>query len=68
MIISLEILRNELRKINKNFNSNETKHALFENKLNEISKKVKAISTKLLKFKFSTLNRAKCFFSGIFQN
>ena len=43
-----------------------------KNELNELSKKVKAISTKGLTKdlinKFSILNRTKCFSSGIFQN
>ena len=43
-----------------------------KNELNELSKKVKAISTKRLKKdlidKFSILNVAKCFSSGIFEN
>ena len=43
-----------------------------KNELNELSKKVKAISTKRLKKdlnnKFSIPNGAKCFSSGIFQN
>ena len=51
--------------IKKNIISNE-------NKLNELSKKVKAVSakglTKDLINKISILNAAKCFPSGIFQN
>ena len=39
-----------------------------KNELNELSKKVKAISTKGLIDKFTILNGAKCFSSGIFQN
>ena len=61
-----------LKKIYKNVTSNETKHALVENELNELSEKVKAISTKELTKdlinKFSFLNGTKYFSSGIFQN
>ena len=46
--------------------------SLNKNELNKLSKKVKAISTKRLSKhlinKFSILNRAKYFSSGIFQN
>ena len=63
---------NKLRKLNKNVTSNKTKHKLDDNELDELPEKVKAISatglTKDLVNKFSTLNRAKYFSSGIFQN
>ena len=56
---------------NKNVTSNKTKYVLDENELNELSKKVKPISTKELKRylidKFSILNGSKYFYSGIFQ-
>ena len=48
------------------------KRVLVENELNEISKNIKAISTKGLTKnlinKFSILNDSKYFFSGILQN
>ena len=48
------------------------KHVLVENEINELSEKVKAISTKGLTKdlanKFSTLNGAKYFATAIFQN
>ena len=60
-----------LKKIYKNVTSNETKHALVENELNELSEKVKAISTKELTKdlinKVSILNGAKCFFQEYFN-
>ena len=53
----------------KNFNKNVTWN---KDELNELSKKVKAISTKGLTkdliSKFSILNESKCFSSGIFQS
>ena len=53
----------------KNVTSNKIKHVLIENELNELSEKVKAISTKGLTknliHKFSILNRAKYFSLGI---
>ena len=53
----------------KNVTSNKIKHVLVENELNELSEKVKARSTKgqtkNLINKFSILNRAKYFSSGI---
>ena len=62
----------KLKNMNKNVTSNKTKHAIVENELNELSEKVKAISTKGLTKdlinKFSILNGAKYFSSGIFQN
>ena len=61
----------KLKNIYKNLTSNKTKHVLEENILNEISKNVKARSTKRLAKdlinKFSILNEAKYFSSGIFQ-
>ena len=36
----------KLKNMNKNVTSNKTKHAIVENELNELSEKVKAISTK----------------------
>ena len=60
-----------LKIIYKNVTSNETKHALVENELNELSEKVKAISTKELTKdlinKFSILNGAKCLFKEYFN-
>ena len=62
----------KLKNLNKNLSWNKTKHVLVENELNELSEKVKAISTKGLTKdlinKFSILNGAKYFPSGIFQN
>ena len=56
---------NKLKKLNKNVASNKIKHVLVENELNELSRKVKAISakglTKDLINKFSILNGAKYF-------
>ena len=54
----------------KNVTSNKTEHALVENKINELSEKVKALSPKgltkdLARFKFSVFNLAKYFSSGI---
>ena len=50
----------------------KTKHLLVENELNELSKKVEAISTKGLTKdlinEFNILNGTKYFSSGIFQN
>ena len=61
----------KLKNINKNVISKKTKHVLVEKELNELSKKVKAISTKGLTKdlinKFSILNRAKYFLQE-FQN
>ena len=37
---------NKLSGFNKRINSNKTKHVLVKNELNELSNKVKAISTK----------------------
>ena len=62
----------KLKKINKKFISNKTKHVLVENELNELSKKVEAMSTKRLTKDFinvyKKLNITKCFSSRIFQN
>ena len=62
----------ELKILNKNVTSNKIKHVLVENELNELWEKVKAISKKGLAKdlinKFSILNGAKYFSSGIFQN
>ena len=56
----------KLKNLNKNATSNKKKHVLVENKLNELSEKVKTISTKaLIKDlinKFCILNGAKMFF------
>ena len=61
----------KLKYLNKNVISNKTKHVLVENELNELSEKVKAISTKRLTKnlinKFSVLNGAKYFFQKHFQ-
>ena len=63
---------NKLKKLNKNITSNKTKHVLVEDKLNELSEKVKAISatrlTKDLINKYSILNVAKYSYPGILQN
>ena len=60
----------KLKNLNNNVTSNRTKPV--ENELNELSKKVKAISEKGLTEDliniFSILNRAKYFSSGLFQN
>ena len=58
--------------MSKNVTINKTKHLLVGNELNELSEKIKAISTKgLTKYlinKFSILNGSKYFSSRIFQN
>ena len=58
--------------LSKNNIANFVKRHLNKNKLNQLPKKVKAISTKglakNLKNRFSILNGAKNFSSGIFQN
>ena len=58
--------------INENVTSNITKHVLVKNELNELSKKVKAISTKGLTNDFTDecniLNGAKYSILGMFQN
>ena len=53
--------------MNKNVISRKTKHAIIENELNELSEKVKAISTKDLINKFSFLNGVKYISSAIFK-
>ena len=62
----------QLKHLNKKFTSYKIKHVLIENELSELSEKVKAISTKGLTKdlinKFSILNGAKYFSSGIFQS
>ena len=62
----------KLKNINKNVISKKTKHVLVEKELNELSKKVKTISTKgLTKYvvnEFSILNRTIYFTSEVFQN
>ena len=68
-MIKINIL---LLKNDNNVTSNKTKQVLVENKLNKLSKKVKATSTKGLTKdlinKLSILNEVKHFLSGIFQN
>ena len=61
----------KLKILNKNVTLNKIKHLVVENELNELSQKVKEISTKwltrdLIK-KFRILNGAKYFSAGIFQ-
>ena len=50
----------KIKKLNKNVNSNKTKHVLVENELNKLSKNVEAVPTKGLTKnsinKFSILN------------
>ena len=53
--------------MNKNVISRKTKHAIIEDELNELSEKVKAISTKDLINKFSFLNGVKYISSAIFK-
>ena len=58
-------------RLNKNVTFNKTKHVLVENELNELSEKVKAISTEgLAKYLINKTipNYAKYLYSGIFQN
>ena len=61
----------KLKHLNKKVTSNKTKHVLVENELNDLSKKVKAISTNELTKdvinKYSPFNGAK-YFSRILQN
>ena len=53
--------------VSKTYFNNKLKHVTSNKKeLNELSKKSKTISIKDLISKFSILNGAKCFFSGIF--
>ena len=64
----------KLKRLNKKVTSNKTKHVLVENELNELSEKVKGVSTKRLtininiKIKINILNGGKYFYSGISQN
>ena len=62
----------KLNNSNKNVTSYKKQHVLVENELNELSEKVKAISTKKLTKdlinSFSIINGSKYFFSVIFQN
>ena len=62
----------KLKDLNKIVTSNKTKYVLVENELNELSKKVKAISTKALTKDFiyghKILSSTKYFSSGIYQN
>ena len=62
----------KLKHLNKNATSNKTKCVLVKNELNELLPKVKAISTKGLTKdlinKYSILNGATYFYSGILQN
>ena len=59
----------KLKNLNKNLSWNKTKHVLVENELNELSEKVKAISTKGLTkdllHKFNIFNGSKYFCLGI---
>ena len=48
---------NKLSGFNKRINSNKTKHALLETELNELSNKVKAISTKDYNFLLGRIGR-----------
>ena len=62
----------KLKSLNKKITSNKTKYLLVENELNELSKKVEAISRKRLTKdwinKYKILNSTKCFSSEILQN
>ena len=57
----------KLRNLNENVTSNKAKHILVENELNDLLEKVQVILTKNFINKFSILNEAKCFSSGMFQ-
>ena len=63
---------NKLLSFDKRINSNKTKHVLVENELNELSKKVEAISTKGLTKdlinEYKILSKARYFSSGTLQN
>ena len=48
MILLITDFDNKLSGFNKRINSNKSKHVLVENELNELSNKVKTISTKRL--------------------
>ena len=71
-LVKMTEFDDKLKNLNKNVISNKTKNVLLENELNELSKKVKARSTKGLTKdlinKFSILNGAKYFSSAIFRN
>ena len=60
-----------LKNLNTKITSNKTKHVVVKNQLNEVSKKVEAISTKELtkdlKNRYSVINVAIYFYSGILQ-
>ena len=62
----------KLKNLNKNVNSNKEKHVILANELNQLSEKIKTISTKGLTKdlinKFCILNGTKYFSSGVFQN
>ena len=61
----------KLKNLNTKITSNKTKHVVVKNQLNEVSKKVEAISTKELtkdlKNRYSIINVAIYFYSGILQ-
>ena len=63
---------NKLLGFNKGINSNKIKHVVVDNELNELTKKVEAISTKGVTKDLTngskTLNRARYFYSGTRQN
>ena len=63
---------NKLLSFNKRINSYKTKHVLVENELNELSKKVEAISTKWLTKDlingYTILNEARYISSGTSKN
>ena len=60
------------KKLNRKVTSNETKHILVKNQLNELSKKVELTSikghTKDSIHKYKILDGTKYFFSGILTN
>ena len=60
-----------LKNSNTKITSNKTKHAVVKNQLNEVSKKVEAISTKELtkdlKNRHNIINVVIYFYSGILQ-
>ena len=62
----------KLKSSNEKVTWNKTKHVLVENILDKLSKKVEVVSTKGLAKdllnKYTILNGAKCFSSGIVQN
>lgn len=63
---------NKLIKLNEKFTLSKTKHGLVQNELNKLSEKVKPMSTKELIEnsinKYSVLNNAKYFSSGVLKN